>query len=695
MWGEMNDVGSLLPRLAVLVALPPTGNPTLSIESWESTSYAAVQTYLPNNDPPADSAAIFRVGILGGVRVVPLTIHPISYTNESSTCRVLQHAVIRIDIDNSAGDNPVTMPRTNFSRSWQQMFRALVVNWQDIPNYHSSQSSHLLIIVPDAGVDSAYVNLIRPFIRWKEQRGTKVTLVRKSSIGSNPGASLIRARIISEVEVSSPRIDHVLLVGDETKIGVSMQFTADPYCRFTDFSYPGSYTNDQYYSTIEGTDVFPDVFVGRWVINSRDELQTVIARSLNHERDPMASDSARFLRAAVAADNELESQRGTKRKVASMLVDHGFLQVDSLWGHGPQTNFSMWVDSINRGVNFINYRGQGWNYGWWGIGFFNPDIPNIQNVGKLPIVTGIGCGVGMFGDAEAGFAETWMISGTVSEPAGSVAFIGPCWNTHTMFNNCLDSCLYKAWLDYDVLEVGAGLAAGKMMVWDLLAEFLPDSQVREVTSTMFRQYMLQGDPTLQVYTKTPYVLQVTAPDRLPDNPTDFSFTISNLAGMPAESLNVTLWYGDGIYGTYWMNRGTAAITVPVDRQGAPNVTLTITGDNIDAYQKVIPFGADAVEPVADPLIPENLSLAQNYPNPFNPETTIEFALPHSGPVTLDVYNILGARVAQLVNSTISAGKFRVSWNGRLDNGQTAGSGIYYYRLTSNDGTLTRKMMLLK
>jgi hypothetical protein len=695
LWGELNENGSLLPRLSVMLALPATGNPTVSIETWDSTAYPAVPAYLPDNSPRAKRVELFRVGILGGARIVPLTIRPIGYTNNASTCYVLTHAVIRIEIDGTTGDNPITTPWLAFSRPWQQIYRAVLTNWQSIPNYSTGAASHILMIVPDIGIDSVNIRLVREFARWKEQRGTKVTVVPLSSIGTTPSAAMIRDRIISETQASSPRIDYVILIGDENKLPVDIQFTADPFSRFTDFSYPGPFSNEQYFGTFEGNDVFPDLFVGRWVIQSSSELRNIIARSIAHEKAPMHTDSSRFVRAAIAADNELPSQRNTISHVAQMMNAHGITQIDSLWGRGQQTNFYWWADSINRGVNFVNYRGQGWNYGWWGIGFFLNSIEYIQNVGKLPIVTGIGCGVGMFRTEDLGFAEAWMKAGSPAEPLGSAAFIGPCWNTHTVFNDCLDSCLYKAWLDYDVLEVGPGLLAGKMMVWDLFAEFLPDSEVREITQTLVRQYLVQGDPSLQVYTRTPYTLNVAAPDRLPENPASLTFSIQNMLGVPAESLNVTLWYADGDYTTEWMTPGQSDATLPLTSTGHTQVTLTITGTNVEAYQKIIPFGADAVEPVSDPAVPGKLELSQNYPNPFNPETTIGFALPRSGWVSLTVYNLLGEKIAELVNTTLSAGTYRVSWKGEMIGGGTAGSGIYYYRVNYGDESITRKMMLLK
>lgn len=89
-------------------------------------------------------------------------------------------------------------------------------------------------------------------------------------------------------------------------------------------------------------------------------------------------------------------------------------------------------------------------------------------------------------------------------------------------------------------------------------------------------------------------------------------------------------------------------------------------------------------------VPSEFRLEQNYPNPFNPATTIQFRVPSAGRVRLEIYTILGSRVATLVDDTRGAGAYTVSWN-------AAGSpsGVYFYRLTAAGRTVTKKAMLLR
>ena len=89
-------------------------------------------------------------------------------------------------------------------------------------------------------------------------------------------------------------------------------------------------------------------------------------------------------------------------------------------------------------------------------------------------------------------------------------------------------------------------------------------------------------------------------------------------------------------------------------------------------------------------IPNKYELAQNYPNPFNPSTTIQFAIPKAGMVSLKVYNILGEEVATLINREMNAGFQSVNFDA-----SNLSSGLYFYRISASNFLDVKKMLLLK
>jgi len=124
-------------------------------------------------------------------------------------------------------------------------------------------------------------------------------------------------------------------------------------------------------------------------------------------------------------------------------------------------------------------------------------------------------------------------------------------------------------------------------------------------------------------------------------------------------------------GTYWFRVTTVN---QLGMESEPSETIEVYYDAVAPQQ----------------ALPERVELRANYPNPFNPTTTIEFTLPHPQEIRLEVYNVLGQRVVLLAEGVHTAGVHRVRFNG-----SEAASGVYLYRLISEGGAVSRKMILVR
>jgi len=98
----------------------------------------------------------------------------------------------------------------------------------------------------------------------------------------------------------------------------------------------------------------------------------------------------------------------------------------------------------------------------------------------------------------------------------------------------------------------------------------------------------------------------------------------------------------------------------------------------------------------DPIsVPVSYKLNRNYPNPFNPSTTISFSLSKASNVSLVVYNIQGQKIRTLYSGMAAAGENSKVWDGKDNSGRSVASGVYFYRLSTPQGSAQKKCILLK
>lgn len=152
---------------------------------------------------------------------------------------------------------------------------------------------------------------------------------------------------------------------------------------------------------------------------------------------------------------------------------------------------------------------------------------------------------------------------------------------------------------------------------------------------------------------------------------------------------------DGNYSLNGLAPGQYSVFVDKAGYNESSVTTVNASYNLNGtpIPGVVNFTVDGTLSVTEKkteVMPSAYSLDQNYPNPFNPSTTIGFSLPHSGNVTLKVYNLVGQEVATLSNGYKTAGQYNVSFNA-----SHLSSGVYFYRLEAGSYNVVKKMLLVK
>jgi hypothetical protein len=228
------------------------------------------------------------------------------------------------------------------------------------------------------------------------------------------------------------------------------------------------------------------------------------------------------------------------------------------------------------------------------------------------------------------------------------------------------------------LNAAAQIIIPESMAKGEVVEYFPENWGRiiltDATGINYTLYAVKGEVNLDDY-------------ELPPAPMAGMFDIRFSSGRIAEDINSSVKAID-------MSGVTYPLTVRVE--GMDIRLMDETGKNVNVNLK---SGEDVVISdatiqklmVSGELIPAEYALEQNYPNPFNPSTVIEFSLPENvGNVKLSIYNMLGEKIAELVNTALTAGKYQYQWNA-----QNVATGMYIYELRTDNFVSVKKMLLLK
>jgi hypothetical protein len=154
--------------------------------------------------------------------------------------------------------------------------------------------------------------------------------------------------------------------------------------------------------------------------------------------------------------------------------------------------------------------------------------------------------------------------------------------------------------------------------------------------------------------------------------------------------NATFISGSGNQG------GTFTWQPTVVDQGDFQITFTGRGKNPNAASTKttivhLPSSSGVEQAQGSP----NYALEQNRPNPFRPATSIPYSVPRATHVRLVVYDVSGRAVARVVDRVQSPGRHVAPWSGTDDRGRSLSSGVYWYRLTTEFGTQTRRLVLAR
>ena len=451
-------------------------------------------------------------------------------------------------------------------------------NYNILPSQINPQRGTFLIIAPDG-----IVQYLGDFVAFKNSQGFDVDVIALSEAGES--ASAIKSTIANKL-AEDPMLEYVLLIGD-----------VDGFAAFPSFYYgPDNDVTDQKFTHILGNDNIPDVFIGRWSIDSLSDLAVIMAKTMQYAKDPLFYDSDWLSRGLIVAGNYSNSYpipitpKWTSYWLRDELLDYGYSQIDTVFYPPVQQGAPYIIPSINNGVGIVNYRGWGDANGWHYPEFHVDDVSDLNNGWLTPVFMSWVCNSNDFANnVDPCLSEAVLRGGTPTVPKGGVAFIGPSdLHTSTKFNNVINAYTYNAMLNHGVVELGPAMQAGQS---GLLTEFPAQNGPGEAQEFYAHVYNILGDPSLPVYMDTPqeFTFQI---NEINANDGYVRVKILNENGNPVRGAVVSIMNGNEFLGkSVTLEDGWIVTNVNVDGL-----------NSLDIYANKGGFTqGHAIEPVVDQI----------------------------------------------------------------------------------------------
>ena len=404
-------------------------------------------------------------------------------------------------------------------------------NYEILPSQINPQRGTYMIIAPDG-----IVQYLGDFVAFKNSQGYDVDVVSLSDAGET--ATAIKSTITSKL-VEDPMLEYVLLIGD-----------VDGFAAFPSFYYgPDNDVTDQKFTHILGNDNIPDVFIGRWSIDSLSDLAVIMVKTIKYVQDPLAFNPDWLGRGLVVAGNYSNSYpipitpKWTSYWLRDELIDFGYSQIDTVFYPPAQQGAPYIIPSINNGVGIVNYRGWGDANGWHYPEFHVDDVNDLNNGWLTPVFMSWVCNSNDFANnVDPCLSEAVLRGGTPAVPKGGVAFVGPSdLHTSTKYNNVINAYTYDAMLNHGVVELGPAMQAGQS---GLLTEFPAQNSPGEAQEFYANVYNILGDPSLPVYLKTPNQFTISI-ENVYQNDGVVDLTLTGIEGNLVENAVISILNGDG------------------------------------------------------------------------------------------------------------------------------------------------------
>ncbi len=504
-----------------------------------------------NNLYPSQTIIVSEPGQFRDFRVVSINVYPFQYQAISNDLKVMRSANIGLRLVPSR-QAPSHPNPTQVSVSYDNIYRALILNYDQSRDLAITEQPVLLIIYPSGG-DTAFSDKLAEFVSWKQKKGYIVNSASTATAGTS--FNDVKNYLQGQYDNTSTRPDVVLMIGDP-QAGLVVPSNSGQYGDFP-------------YTQLDGTDEYGDVQIGRISVETSEQFGIYVNKLIWYESQ-VPTTSPSFLDRMLLVGDSYYSGISTYynnyyiREISQAVnPDYSYTEYCGSYGSGMQTAFD---NALIQGVGFFNYRGYMNMSGW------SPNSSTTLNSNKPNHAVFITCGTGTFysGDSDS---ETYIRLGTSSTPAGGITSLGMATlGTHTSINSFLATGTFDGVFNYGMRTMGEASMYSRAYLQNIYG-------VSDATDayTFKRYYNLMGDPTAEVFITIPKTLQISCPTTLASGTRNLSVTVTE-GGNPVNQAWVNIQQeGNCSVTTATDDSGVAILELPAGLTG----TLTITASKHD------------------------------------------------------------------------------------------------------------------
>ena len=525
---------------------------------------------------PANNVGLYEPYIVRDFRGQNMVVYPYAYNPVTKTLRVYYDMTIEMYKMDNNGENAMAPRRSNtikMDQDFKSLYQRHFINYQAALNRYTpvDEEGDLLIICYDS-----FISSMTDFVNWKKTRGINTTIVGTTTAGTTYTA--IQNYIQNQYNANN-NLTHVLLVGDVGQI---------PGYPFSDGGSSWSGKGDNQYGQIVGSDIYNDVIIGRFSASSAAQVTTQVNRTITYERDLTTSatwcqNGLGISASAGSGGHYSEDDYQHVENLRTDLLNYGYNTVyqdyASLTGSGyPSSSTTTISNHINSGVGIINYCNHGEETGWQSHYYMNSNVNALTNNNKLPFIFSVACLVGKY-DYSSGdcFAETWMHATNSNTPTGAIggafSYISQPWIPPMWAQDEFVDILVESYSNNIKRSLGGAAINGMLSIFDHY------STTETSAVGCYKAWVVYGDPTLMMRTKTPQAMTVTHTGNIILGSSTYAVNVSNGNGAVATITDAN----HNILGKATVSNGTANIAISGNLTPNSELTLCVFGYNKVTY----------------------------------------------------------------------------------------------------------------